>query len=187
MQGPEEQSELVFGCNETSYYQAHLRRPSSARRRIFGAILLAPILLTGVILTVWGWGWVGERIWPRDPDLDWKELHYRTIAEGQGSSILYYTGRVMEEEAKQLGSLLQSEHFFDHPCHVVFSRRSEGYVVSLFMKDRPTREILHALQDLRQRIARELFNQQPVLLELCDPEVDIKPGRVQFRVQRTLR
>jgi hypothetical protein len=107
------------------------------------------------------------------------------IEEGMGKRLtfgaseeVYYTSGVTEEEARRLGSVLQTEGYFDGrgAKTVQVSRDGERYIVSFVLQpgawNKP--EVLHVFGQIRPQLSHKVFGGKPVELRLCDENMETK-------------
>jgi hypothetical protein len=161
------------------------------RRRKWQVILGVAL---GFVVVALGVMWLlesqGIEVWPRDPD-SWKTITYRSFVEEGGSSDLFYTRRVSEEDARRVGAFLQAVGYFDsaRPVSVFLTRRPEGVVVAFFLEGNAfgNDQLVAAFEALRLRMSHEVFADQPVIVELCGAMVFVGSGLIERDVRQTLR
>lgn len=155
---------------------------------VFATAICATIV---VALTVWILEANDIAIWPRDEsNPDWHKIIYRRFPANNSSSALMYSERIPESDAKRLGDFLNNQGYFDGsvPVTVWCNRQDDAFVISFFIRKDVTitEELAERFESLRMRISEEIFSDQRVVVELCEPLIFPTGGPPRFNVRRRL-
>ena len=149
---------------------------------LISILLAVPIVV--ILLEV-----LGVEVWPRNPD-GWERIVLRSFPDQTRSSDLIFTRRVEKHDAERLAEFLKRMGYFDspHPVEVVLSRRQDAYVVSFPLRNSAyyEKKTWEEFEQMRLSLVREVFDNQPVIVELCNPIVSVYPGRIELDVRKTL-
>ncbi len=160
-------------------------RPDRSRRVAFAIVgVFLSLAATLAILEA-----VGVHVWPRN-ETGWERHTVRTLPGGRGTCDVFHSRRIPRDDAVRLGAALEREGFFDvdHVVSVFVTRDGGEYAVSFFIDWQRFDEAgaVPAFEALRAKLRWEVFDGQPLVVNLCDQEVrgGLDPG---LTIRRQLR
>jgi hypothetical protein len=112
--------------------------------------------------------------------------------EGGNSYEIFYLKGATRDEAKKLADYLRPLGYFDgnNGATVQIEKRDSDCVVSFVLQDGAWMdpEILKSFRELRSSLSREVFDSEPVVIQLCERKVVVRAGRyLDLTVRKIIR
>jgi hypothetical protein len=133
--------------------------------------------------------------WPQAPDV-WKKITVREFDSGETAAVIY-RANISDDDATRLSEFLERMGFFHKPVTIYLERRTSGWErpqealhVSFFGDRRAFEDdkVVQAFDQVRSALANDVFPGRPVVVELCEQEVQIGVNAgVTKTIVRTLR
>ena len=127
----------------------------------------------------------------RSRDDTWDSISVPNVDGAGVESTVDFTARVDRADAQRLGDFFRRVGVFvgTEPKGCALSRRPDGFVVSVFIPEGylDDRDVIREFDSLRRQLSAEVFNGQPVILQMCKRDVIVAGNRRHLNVVRELR